>query len=137
VNEYEKVSEKEKSRMDKQRKEYPSIDEYIRSFPEHIQKKLKELRNVIKAQVPEAQEKISYQIPTFYLNGNLVHFAGYETHIGLYPGANGIAVFKSELAKYKIGKGSVQFPIEKPLPIELIIKIVKFRVKENLKKRKK
>jgi uncharacterized protein YdhG (YjbR/CyaY superfamily) len=123
--------------MDKQRREYPSIDEYIRSFPEHIQKKLKELRNAIKELVPEAQEKISYQIPTFYLNGNLVHFAGYETHIGFYPGANGIAAFKSELSKYKTGKGSVQFPMEEPLPIGLIKKIVNFRVKENMKKKKK
>ena len=121
--------------MDKQRREYPSIDEYIRSFPEHIQQKLKELRNVIKEQVPEAQEKISYQIPTFFLNGNLVHFAGYEKHIGFYPGANGIAAFKRELAKYKTGKGSVQFPIEEPLPIGLIKKIVNFRVKENKKKK--
>jgi uncharacterized protein YdhG (YjbR/CyaY superfamily) len=123
--------------MEKGRKEYSLIDEYIRSFPEHIQKKLKELRKVIKSQVPEAQEKISYQIPTFFLNGNLVHFAGYETHIGFYPGANGIEAFKSKLAKYKTGKGSVQFSIGAPLPIGLIKKIVNFRVKENMKWKKR
>jgi uncharacterized protein YdhG (YjbR/CyaY superfamily) len=123
--------------MEKHRTEYSSIDEYIRSFPEHIQKKLKEIRKAIRGEVPEAQEKISYQIPTFCLNGNLVCFAGYETHIGFYPGANGIDAFKTELATYKTGKGSVQFPIEKPLPIGLIKKIVKFRVKENMKKKKR
>jgi uncharacterized protein YdhG (YjbR/CyaY superfamily) len=123
--------------MEKGKKEYSSIDEYIRSFPEHIQKKLDEIRKAIKGQVPEAQEKISYQIPTFFLNGNLVHFAGYETHIGFYPGANGIDAFKTELSAYKTGKGSVQFPIEAPLPIGLIKKIVNFRVKENMKKKRK
>jgi uncharacterized protein YdhG (YjbR/CyaY superfamily) len=119
------------------KKGYSSIDEYIRSFPEHIQKKLEEIRNVIKELVPEAQEKISYQIPAFSLNGNLVWFAGYAKHIGFYPGASGIKAFKSELSKYKYAKGSVQFPIEEPLPIELIKKIVNFKVEENLKKKKK
>jgi uncharacterized protein YdhG (YjbR/CyaY superfamily) len=94
------------------KKGYSSVDGYIRSFPEHIQKKLEELRNVIKELVPEAQEKISYQMPAFFLNGNLVWFAGYSKHIGFYPGANGIDAFKSELSKYKYAKGSVQFPIE-------------------------
>lgn len=105
--------------MEKNKKEYSAIDEYIRSFPEHIQMKLKELRNAIKEQVPQAQEKISYQIPTFFLNGNLVHFAGYSKHIGFYPGANSIEAFKSRLSKYKHAKGSVQFSIEEPLPVEL------------------
>jgi uncharacterized protein YdhG (YjbR/CyaY superfamily) len=121
--------------MEKGKIEYLSIDEYIGSFPEHIQKKLEELRNVIKELVPQAQEKISWQIPTFFLNGNLVHFAGYSKHIGFYPGASGIDAFKSELSKYKYAKGSVQFPLEEPLPIELIKKIVNFRVEENLKKK--
>lgn len=120
-----------------ERKEYSSIDEYIRSFPEHIRKKLEELRNAIKEFVPEAQEKISYQMPAFFLNGVLVWFAGFSKHIGFYPGASGIDAFKSELSKYKHAKGSVQFPIEEPLPIELIKRIVSFRVEENLRKKKK
>lgn len=123
--------------MKKKRQEFKTIDEYIDSFPEHIQKKLEELRNVIREQVPEAQEKISYQMPTFFLNGNLVHFAAHSKHIGLYPTPSGIDAFKSELSKYKNAKGSVQFPMEEPLPIELIKKIVRFRVEENVKKKKK
>jgi uncharacterized protein YdhG (YjbR/CyaY superfamily) len=98
--------------MENGKKEYLSIDEYIGLFPEHIQKKLEELRNVIKELVPQAQEKISWQMPTFFLNGNLVHFAGYSKHIGFYPGASGIDAFKSELSKYKYAMGSVQFPLE-------------------------
>lgn len=117
--------------------EFNSIDEYIDAFPEHIQKKLVELRKVIREQAPQAQEKISYQMPTFYLNGNLVHFAAFSKHIGFYPTSSGIAAFKSELSKYKHAKGSVQFPIEEPLPIELIRRIVKFRLAENVKKKKK
>ncbi|MCE8428949.1 MAG: DUF1801 domain-containing protein [Candidatus Methanoperedens sp.] len=123
--------------MGKYKKKYSSIDEYIRSFPEQIQKKLEELRNVIKEQVPEALEKISYQMPAFFLNGNLVYFAGYSKHIGFYPGASGIDAFKSELSKYKYAKGSVQFPIEEPLPIELIKKIVNFKAEANVKKKEK
>lgn len=121
--------------MEKDKKEYPSIDEYIHSYPEPIQKKLMELREAIKEQAPEAQEKISYQMPTFFLNGNLVHFAAHSKHIGFYPTPSGIAAFQSELSKYKNAKGSVQFPIEEPLPIELIKRIVKFRVEENIIKK--
>lgn len=116
------------------RKKYSSIDEYIVSFPEHVQKKLVELREAIREQAPDAQEKISYQIPTFFLNGNLVHFAAYANHIGFYPTSSGIRAFKNKLSKYKSAKGSVQFPMEEPLPLGLIKMIVKFRVKENMKK---
>lgn len=123
--------------MEKAKGQYKSIDEYIRSFPEPIQKKLLELRETIRKQAPQAQEKISYQMPTFFLNGNLVHFAAYTRHIGFYPTASSIGAFKSKLARYKNAKGSVQFPIEEPLPIELIKQIVKFRVAENTKKEKK
>jgi uncharacterized protein YdhG (YjbR/CyaY superfamily) len=123
--------------MGKYKKEYSSIDEYTRSFPEQIQNKLEELRNVIKEQVPEALEKISYQMPAFFLNGNLVYFAGYSKHIGFYPGPSGIDAFKSELSKYKYAKGSVQFPIEEPLPIELIKKKVNFKAEANIKKKEK
>jgi uncharacterized protein YdhG (YjbR/CyaY superfamily) len=116
---------------------FSSIDEYILSFPEHVQKKLTELRMLIRQIAPDAQEKISYQIPTFYLNGNLVHFAAYSNHIGFYPTSSGIAKFEPELSKYKHAKGSVQFPLEEPLPVELIKEIVKYRVEENTKKGKK
>jgi uncharacterized protein YdhG (YjbR/CyaY superfamily) len=123
--------------VEKEKKGYESIDEYIRSFPVHIQKKLVELREVIREQAPQAQEKISYQMPTFILNGNLVHFAGYSKHIGFYPTPTGINAFKSRLSKYKNAKGSVQFPIAEPLPTELIKSIVKFRVEENMKRSKR
>jgi uncharacterized protein YdhG (YjbR/CyaY superfamily) len=122
--------------MDRKRRRYLSIDEYIQSFPEHVQIKLKQLRLLIRQITPEAQEKISYQMPTFYLNGNLVHFAAFSKHIGFYPTSSGIANFKSELSKYKSSKGAVQFPIDEPLPLELIKRIVRFRVEENRKKNK-
>lgn len=110
-----------------------SIDEYILQFPPNVQEILRELRKVIKEAAPEAKEKISWQMPTFVLQGNLVHFAAHARHIGFYPGTSGIETFKQELAGYKGGKGSVQFPIEKPLPYELIAEIVKFRAAENIK----
>ena len=113
---------------------YSSIDEYITTFPEEIQKKLEDLRATIKAAAPEAQEKISYQMPTFYLQGNLVHFAAYKNHIGFYPAPRGIEAFKNELATYDGSKGTVKFPLDKPLPLDLISKIVKYRVTDNLKK---
>jgi len=122
--------------MDKERRQYRSIDEYTQSFPEHVQAKLKQLRLLIRQITPEAQEKISYQMPTFYLNGNLVHFAAFSKHIGFYPTSSGIANFKSELSKYKSSKGAVQFPIDEPLPLELIKRIVRFRVEENSNKAK-
>ncbi|WP_142683599.1 DUF1801 domain-containing protein [Chitinophaga polysaccharea] len=111
-----------------------TIDQYIADFPREIQVLLQQMRAAIKAIVPEAGEKISYGIPTFTLNGNLVHFGGYKQHIGFYPGASGIKAFEKELSVYKNSKGAVQFPLDKPLPIALINKIVKFRVKESMAK---
>jgi len=113
---------------------YETIDEYILLFPPKIQEILNMLREVIKESAPNAKEKISYQMPTFVLNGNLVHFAAHKNHIGFYPTPSGINAFKQELSDYKGAKGSIQFPIEKPLPYHLISKIVKFRVAENIKR---
>ncbi|MEZ0371430.1 MAG: iron chaperone [Candidatus Sericytochromatia bacterium] len=107
------------------------IDAYIQAFPEQTQAKLNQIRQLIRAEAPDATEKISYQMPTYDLNGNLVHFAGYEKHIGFYPGAKGISTFEAELQPYKHAKGSVQFPLSKPLPQALIKRIVKFRAAEN------
>ncbi len=115
---------------------YQSINDYISKFPPEIQEKLNHLRKVIKESAPGAEEKISYQMPTFALHGNLVHFAAYDHHIGFYPAPSGIDEFKQELSGYKWAKGSVQFPLDKPLPYELISKIVKFRVAENIKQAK-
>lgn len=108
-----------------------TIDEYILQFSPHVQAILKKLKNVIKEAAPQAQEKISWKMPTFVLEGNLVHFAAFKNHIGFYPGPSGIEAFKSELSNYKGAKGSVQFPLDKPLPYELIGAIVKFRAAEN------
>jgi len=113
---------------------FSSIDEYIASFPEEVQKILKELRAVIKAAAPDAEEKISYQMPTFSQNGNLVFFAAYKNHIGFYPTPSGIEQFKQVLSAYEGSKGTIRFPIDRPLPFDLISKIVAFRVKENLEK---
>lgn len=116
-----------------QRVQARNIDEYIAAFPEEVQQRLKEIRSAITAAAPEAEETINYAIPTFKLNGNLVHFAGFKNHIGFYPAPSGIEAFKKELSRYKGATGSVQFPHDKPLPIALIRKIVKFRVNENLR----
>ena len=112
---------------------FHSIDEYIATFSKEVQTILQELRATIKAAAPDAEEKISYQIPTFALKGTLVHFAAWKTHVGFYPGANGVKTFAQELAKYETAKGSVRFQMTDPLPHELISNIVKFRVVENLK----
>lgn len=111
-----------------------TIDAYIAEFPEATQAILQEIRAAIQAAAPAAEEAISYQMPTFKLKGNLVHFAAYKNHIGFYPVPTGIEAFKKELSIYKGGKGSVQFPIDQPMPLELIKKIVDFRVAENLAK---
>lgn len=111
-----------------------NIDEYIAGFPIETQKLLEQIRATIKKAAPEAKETISYAIPTFKLNGNLVHFAAFKNHIGFYPAPSGNEAFKKELSIYKGGKGTVQFPIDKPIPLNLITKIVKFRVKENLER---
>lgn len=113
---------------------FTSIDEYIATFPEKVQILLEELRATIKAAAPDAEEKISYRMPTFFLKGNLVHFAAHKKHIGFYPTPGAIQAFQSELSIYKGAKGSVQFPLEEPLPLELIARIVKYRVAENLEK---
>lgn len=122
--------------MEETKAKSQSIDEYILQFPPEIQEILNKVRKVIKEAAPEAEEKISYQMPTFYLHGNLVHFAALKNHIGFYPTPSGIDAFKEELSPYKGAKGSVQFPYGKPIPYELISEIVKFRAAENLQKAK-
>ena len=114
-----------------------SIDEYIERFPENIQGILQKIRLTIKRAAPDAKEAISYQIPTFKLGGNLVHFAAFAKHISFFPTSSGIATFKKELEVYETSKGTVRFPIGKPIPYELISKITKFRVKDVIEKGKK
>jgi uncharacterized protein YdhG (YjbR/CyaY superfamily) len=112
-----------------------NIDEYIAGFPKEIQKTLKLIRAAIKKAAPDAEETISYAIPTFTLNGHyLIYFAGYKKHVSIYPAPRGNEDFKDELSQYKGGKGTVQFPLDKPIPLNLLRRIVKFRIKENLKK---
>lgn len=113
-----------------------TIDEYIAAFPEAIQTRLQEIRQAIRSAAPEAVERISYQMPTFYLNGNLVHFAAHKNHIGFYPTPSAIQAFRSELSAYHWSKGSVQFSLDQPLPLDLITRMVKFRREENLKRPK-
>lgn len=121
--------------MESPNKPFKNINQYIALFPKDIQTLLKQMRATIKEAAPEAEEAIKYQLPTFILKGiNLVHFAAFKNHIGFYPVPTGIEKFKKELAVYKTSKGAVQFPLDKPLPLALIRKIVKFRVAENLKK---
>jgi uncharacterized protein YdhG (YjbR/CyaY superfamily) len=107
------------------------VDAYIAAFPPRVRTLLRQMRSTIRASAPDAEERISYGIPTFRGQRNLVHFAAFAHHIGFYPGASGIARFKRELAHYKGAKGSVQFPLAKPLPLDLIEKIVAFRVGED------
>ena len=114
-----------------------TIDEYISSFPPPVQKKLQQIRNAIKKVAPTAGEAIKYAIPTFTLNGNLVHFAAYKHHIGFYATPTGHEAFQKELSGYKTGRGSVQFPLNKPLPMELITQMVAFRVAEQMEKKSK
>ena len=109
-----------------------TINEYIAGFPKQVQEILEKLRATIRKAAPEAEEIISYQMPAFKYHGMLVYFAGHKNHIGFYPTPSGIEAFKKELSVYEGAKGSVQFPIDKPLPLGLVTKIVKFRVKENL-----
>jgi uncharacterized protein YdhG (YjbR/CyaY superfamily) len=111
---------------------FNTIDEYIALCDPSVQNTLKELRQVIKSVAPDATEKISYQLPTFYLHGNLVHFAAFKHHIGFYPGSSGIEPFTERLHGYKLSKGTIQFPLDKPLPLELIKTIVMYRVDENI-----
>jgi uncharacterized protein YdhG (YjbR/CyaY superfamily) len=118
---------------------FASIDQYIQSFPKQVQEKLSAIRGLVKEVAPRAREKISYQMPTFSLNGNLVYFAAHASHIGFYSGSskNVFSRFKKELEDYQRGKGSIQFPLEQELPLELIRKIVQFRTDENDNKGKK
>ena len=110
------------------------IDDYISAFPKETQELLQKVRLTIRKAAPDADEKIGYGIPTFTLNGNLVHFAGYKNHIGFYPAPQGLEAFKEELSHYKGAKGSVQFPLDQPLPVDLITRMVKYRVEKNLEK---
>jgi len=120
--------------MDTSRPDFNTIDEYIATFPLEVQKILNSLRQTVFADEPAATEKISYQMPTFYLHGNLVHFAAYKNHIGFYPAPTGIEQFARELSRYEGSKGAIRFPIDQPLPLDLIARIVKYRVGENLAK---
>jgi uncharacterized protein YdhG (YjbR/CyaY superfamily) len=113
-----------------------TIDEYIAAFPEDVQHMLQQIRDTIQQTAPNATEKISYGMPTFFLNGNLIHFAGYKNHIGVYPTPGGIDEFKEELSRYKGAKGSVQFPLDKPMPLDLIARMTKFRMEKLLNKDK-
>jgi uncharacterized protein YdhG (YjbR/CyaY superfamily) len=118
------------------RTKFSDIDKYITSFPKDTQKNLEQLRTIIRKAAPKAEEVISYNMPAFKYHGILVYFAGYKNHIGFYPTSSGIKAFQKELSRFKYSKGAVQFPIDKPLPFDLISKIVKFRVKEILEKAK-
>lgn len=115
---------------------FKDIDSYIGSFPASTQKILEQLRMTVRKAAPDAKETINYGIPTFTLNVNLVHFAAFQNHIGFYPTPSGIETFKKELSVYEGAKGSVKFPIDKPLPLDLIFRIVEFRVGESLEKAK-
>lgn len=116
---------------------FDTIDAYIASFPADIQRLLEQMRNTVHKAAPDATEAIKYAIPTFVLNGNLVHFAAFKEHIGFYPAPTGIKAFEKELAPYKQGKGSIQFPYSQPLPLDLVTRIVHYRVKQNSEKQKK
>ena len=119
------------------RSQFKTIDEFIASFPKNVRDVLEELRRAIRESAPNAEETISYGIPTFDLNGrHLVHFSAYKNHVGFYPTSSGIKAFKKELSPFKTSKGTVQFPLNKPIPLDLVKKIVKFRVKENESEKK-
>jgi uncharacterized protein YdhG (YjbR/CyaY superfamily) len=111
-----------------------NIDEYIAGFTPEIQEILEKIRTTVRTAAPDAEETISYQMPTFRLKGNLVHFAAFKNHIGFYPTPTGTEEFKKELSVYEGGKGSIRFPLDKPIPYDLISQIVKFRVKENMER---
>lgn len=114
-----------------------NFDDYLDRYPKEVQRRLRQVRLTVKKAAPQAKEEISYGIPAFTLNGMLVWFAAFKSHIGFYPRTSAIAAFKKQLSAYKGAKGSVQFPFDKPLPLTLISRIVKFRVRENLGKSKK
>ena len=122
--------------MKKAEKQIETIDDYIASFPKHIQEILEEIRQAIKETAPDAEETISYQMPAFRLKGILVYFAAFKNHIGFYPTSSGVAAFKDEISQYAISKGTIKFPLGQPIPINLIKTIVKYRVEENLDRKK-
>ncbi|HEX6180683.1 MAG TPA: DUF1801 domain-containing protein [Chitinophagaceae bacterium] len=111
-----------------------TIDDYIAGFPKDVQKALQQVRETIQKAAPKAEETISYAMPAFKQNGNLVYFAAWKEHIGFYATPTGNSAFKTDLAGYKTSKGAIQFPLDKPMPVQLITKLVKFRVKENEEK---
>lgn len=113
-------------------KTFKTIDAYINSFPGDVQELLHKMRATIHKAAPKAVEAVKYGIPTFVLNGNLVHFGGFKNHIGFFPGASGVKNFQKELKKYKTSKGTIQFQLDEPIPYALVAKITKFRIKENL-----
>ena len=115
---------------------YKDIDDYIAAFPKDVQKILEKIRATIKKAAPRAAEAISYQIPTFNFHGYLIYFAAYKNHIGVYPAPRGVEKFKKDLARYGAGKGTLRFPLDEPIPYDLITKIVEFRAKQNLEKAK-
>jgi uncharacterized protein YdhG (YjbR/CyaY superfamily) len=118
-------------------KQYKTIDEYIAASPKDVQATLQKLRRVIHEAAPDAQEVISYNMPAFKQNGILVYFAAFKNHIGFYPTSSGVAAFRKDLSAYDTAKGTVRFPLDKPIPFELVSRIVKFRAQENLNKKKK
>lgn len=118
------------------RAQYKTIDQYIKQFPEKTQAILKKVRKVIHEAAPKATEAIKYGLATFILNGNLIHFGGFKNHIGLYPSPNGINEFSEELKKYEVSKGAIRFSLDKPIPLPLIKKITRFRVKQSMEKTK-
>jgi uncharacterized protein YdhG (YjbR/CyaY superfamily) len=113
-----------------------SVDEYIASYPANVQAKLNEIRQIVKEEAPQASEKLSYGMPYFSFNGRLLYFAVHKEHIGLYAMPSAVIVFKKELTEYETSKGTIRFPLDKPLPTELIRRIIEFRVKENSSKKK-
>jgi uncharacterized protein YdhG (YjbR/CyaY superfamily) len=123
--------------MNSSKKQFNTIDEYISTFPKNIRDILEKFREVIRESAPEAEEAIKYRMPTFRLKRNLVHFAAFKKHIGFYPTPSGIEAFKEDLSPYVTSKGAIQFPLDKPIPFDLVRKIVQFRVKEELDKVKK
>jgi uncharacterized protein YdhG (YjbR/CyaY superfamily) len=122
--------------MEQETKSPQTVDDYIAGFPAEIQSILQQIRSIIRETVPDAEEVINYQMPTYRLQGNLVHFAAFKSHIGFYPTPTGVEAFMDELAPYQHAKGSIRFPFDQPIPYALIRKIVAFRVKETLKKGK-
>lgn len=118
--------------MAREKASYTTIDEYINLFEPEVQEKLQQVRKVIHENAPQATEKISWDMPTFYLNGNLIHFAAFKNHIGIYPGADGVVFLQDKITEYKSTKGAVQFPLNKPIPFNLIKEVVEFRVQQNL-----